>query len=138
MVPKRRKPPVLGYSLNIVSMAKVATTKVKAPAKAAKPKTYAKQTSPQYRKLLKTYRESIGNRLQKVLEFRELSQVQFAKLSGLKVAYINRVARGEANLTLGSLAQIEVALKYPLIVVPSEPLTREPVEFNLEIASKQK
>ena len=58
--------------------------------------------------------KTIGLRLRQIRRERGYSQEQLAEKAGLHPTYIGQVERGEKNLTLVSLANICVALEYPM------------------------
>jgi transcriptional regulator with XRE-family HTH domain len=59
---------------------------------------------------LEKRRKQIGLRLKTVLAERGFTQTQFAKLAGTKVSFISEVVNGHINLTLQTIAKLELAL----------------------------
>ena len=57
---------------------------------------------------------NIGRRLRALREERNLTQANFAKLTGLVGSYISRVENGHSVPTLGTLEKVARALEIPL------------------------
>ena len=62
-------------------------------------------------------KRNLAERLKRVLAQQNVNQSELAERMGKKVSYINRVLRGE-NVTLRSIARMEVALGMALIEMP--------------------
>ncbi len=63
-------------------------------------------------------KSNLAVRLKEVLSQQNLNQSELAERTGRKVSYINRVLRGATNITLESIARMEVALGMALIEMP--------------------
>ncbi len=63
-------------------------------------------------------KDLIATRLQEVLDERHINQKEFAKRADMHVPYVNRILHRKANVTLESIAKLEVALDAELICEP--------------------